>query len=274
MAALLTMPDLTWTVRVSRWTWEYKFSSTGHVSWRDPWNGMHGKGTWRIEADNKLKTRWHGSATTEDWDLPINPSAATGTCYMEEGTYDLQAVAQDYFLQPGDVVYSGLELTRTKGRRATIIYSDVVRSGGTIAWICNNPGNIQAWNQWAEKHGAYKGKHLDVPAVGGRYAIFPDRTAGLKAIGSLLRGYGRLTIRQAIYQYAPKEHGNNPEAYTARVAQGLKLPDDTYLTDLSDEQMLQMVTVISGVEDAQEGTTWARSSPDLPNDIRQRLSPL
>lgn len=272
---LLTMPDLTWTVRVfdgvSQWTWEYKFTRTGKVSWKDPWNGMHGNGTWRIEGD-KLKTSWSGSETTEEWKVPIDPSRATGTCVMKGNTYSLEAVARDYFLQPGDVVYSGRELIRTKGWRATIIYEHEVRSGGTIAWICNNPGNIQAWTQWAEGHGAYKGKHLDVPGVKGRYAIFPDKTTGLKAIGSLLRGYGRLTIRGAIFKYAPPEHGNNPEWYTAQVAQGLKLPDDTYLTDLNDEQMLQMVTVITRVETTDEGWSGPRDSAELDNDIRLRLA--
>jgi hypothetical protein len=276
MAMLLTMPDLTWRVRVfdgvSQWVWEYKFLRKGNkVSWRDPWNGMHGDGTWRIEGD-KLKTTWTGSETTEDWDVPINPSLAKGTCIMKGKMYSLEAVARDYFLQPGDVVYSGEEIFRTKGLYATIIYEHEVRTGGTIAWICNNPGNIQAWTDWAERHGAYKGKHLSYTAVGGRYAIFPDETAGLRAIGYLLKDYGRVTIRQAIFKYADKEHGNDPEAYTARVVQALKLPDDTYLTDLSDDQMLQMVRTITRVETTKAGTTRPRNSPDLDNDIRQRLS--
>jgi hypothetical protein len=277
MAMLLTMPDLNWTVRVydddDSWTWVYKFSRTGTVSWKDPWNGMHGNGTWRIEG-TQLKTRWFGSKTTEEWDVPINPTGTDGTCHMKGTDYTLSAVANDYFLQPGDVVYSGDQLINTKPPRlATIIYEGEVRTGGTIAWICNNPGNIQAWRPWAEQHGAYKGKHLDVPGVG-RYAIFPDRTTGLSAIGSLLRGYGRLTIKDAIFRYAPPGHGhNNPEAYTKSVAQGLNLPDSTNLTDLSDDQMLQMVAIIVGVEDTRGGTTWSRDNADLPNDIRQRLTP-
>src|SRR5579863_5037267 len=105
MALLLTMPDLKWTVRVDRWTWTYKFSRSGAVMWRDPWNGMHGAGHWRIAGD-KLKTTW-ASKTTEEWDMPIDPDGTTGTCYMEEGTFDLRAVAQNYYLDPGDVVYSG-----------------------------------------------------------------------------------------------------------------------------------------------------------------------
>jgi hypothetical protein len=279
MAKLLTMPDLTWAVRVfdgsNQWVWEYKFTRIGNkVSWRDTWNGMHGNGTWRIEGD-KMKTSWSGSATTEEWDVPIDPSLAKGTCVMKGKEYKLEAVAQGYFLQPGDVVYSGTPLFRvTVPSPATIIYELEVRSGGTIAWICNNPGNIQAWTDWAEHHGAYKGKHLDVPSVKGRYAIFPDRTAGLKAIGSVLRGYPKgFTIREAIFKYAPPEHGNNPEAYTKQVRDTLKLPDDTLLKDLNEMQILQMVTTITRVEDEKTGDTWPRNSTDLPNDIRQRLSP-
>jgi hypothetical protein len=277
MAMLWTMKyDLTWTVRVfdgvSQWVWEYKFLRIGKVSWRDKWNGMNGNGTWSIERDT-MKTRWVGSETTEDWDVPINPSLAKGTCTMKGRTYTLEAIAQNYFLQPGDVVYSGEPLVKTSGWRATIIYEDKVRSGGTIAWICNNPGNIQAWTDWAEHHGAYKGKHLDVPGVKGRYAIFPDEDTGFAAIGSLLKGKGRVTIKDAIYDYAPEKYGNHPEVYTARVVEGLKLPDDTYLTALSKDQMLQMARIIKRVETTEEGKTWARDRADLDPDILERLPP-
>ena len=121
----------------------------------------------------KLITRWTGSTTWEEWDVPINPNGAKGTCYMKEGTYGLHAVAQNYYLEAGDVVSTGSPIVRGNGTVASVIYSDEVRTGGTVAWICRNPGNIRD----GDKFGAFKGKKLQVNGVG-TYAIFPDETHG------------------------------------------------------------------------------------------------
>jgi hypothetical protein len=92
---LMTMPDLSWTVRVDRWTWLYVFSHKGTVRWKDNSNGMGGHGTWHIKG-NKLITRWSASKTWEEWDVPINPRAATGKCHMQAGTFDLRAEALNF----------------------------------------------------------------------------------------------------------------------------------------------------------------------------------
>jgi hypothetical protein len=281
MPNLLTMPDLTWNVRVfdsvSQFVWEYKFSRDGNkVTWRDTWNGMSGQGTWAIDGDT-MTTTWSGSTTTEAWKVPIDPTFATGTCNMKGKEYKLEAVAQDYFLHPGDVVYSGVPLDSVNPPwPATIIYEHEVRTGGTIAWICNNPGNISAWKPGAaESLGAYKGKHLNVPSVNGRYAIFPNEDAGFKAIGLNLTGggYRGLTIREAMYKYAPPEHkGNNPEAYIRTITSALNLKDTDRLPT-GGEQLVRMAKAITGQEGTKPGRQWPRDSPDLPNDIRLRLPP-
>lgn len=269
---LLTMLDLRWIVRVypegatnPRWSWYYTFTSKGAVSWKDPWNGMHGNGNWRMESGSMI-TRWTGSKTWEDWDVPINPDAATGTCHMSDGTYDLRAVAQNYYLQPGDVVYSGLPIVATKPPTvATIVYADEIRTGGTIAWICNNPGNIRD----GSKYGAYKGKQLQVKGLGG-YAIFPDTATGLNAVVSVLKGYGRVTINQAMHKYAPKGDGkNDPGAYARTVAGALGVKDTAFLNTLD---LTRMAEVITGVETTTKGTSWPRSGLEGPGDIRMRLS--
>jgi hypothetical protein len=92
---LMTMPDLSWTVRVDRWTWQYDFSRKGTVRWKDNSSGMGGHGTWHIKG-NKLITRWVASKTWEEWDVPINPRAATGKCHMHGVTYDLRAQALNF----------------------------------------------------------------------------------------------------------------------------------------------------------------------------------
>ena len=267
MAMIMTMPDLTWTVRVGSWTWIYKFSRKGTVTWRDPWNGMHGSGHWRI-AGSTMTTTWAPSATTEQWDVPLDTNGATGKCSMKGTTYDINAVAQDYYLKPGDVVYTGDTIIRGNGTAATIVYDDEVRTGGTVAWLCKNPGNIRD----GDKYGAFPGKQLYVNKAGA-YAIFPDELTGLMAVIAVLRVYGRVTISQALHKYAPKGDGNNaPGTYAAVVAKGLGLSVDTYLPTLSDEQMMRMATVMTGVETTTPGTAWARGDSGIPYDLAQRLA--
>src|SRR5262245_22335775 len=55
----------------------------GTVSWRDPFNGKHGNGSWRIEK-NSLIIRWHASTSWEEWDVPIFPQHATGLVHWPE----------------------------------------------------------------------------------------------------------------------------------------------------------------------------------------------
>jgi hypothetical protein len=254
------MPDLTWRVRVHNWTWTYTFSHLGSVTWRDPFNGRHGSGSWRVQGD-KLLTRWFGSQTWEEWDLPINPLSATGSCHMEEGTYDLWAEAQHYYLQPGD--------TLTVGNKKYVIYPDEVRSGGTVAWVCRNPGNIRS----GEKYGAYKGKSFQTKSVGA-FAIFPDEETGMRAIISVLKGYGHVTVAQAMHKYAPSGDGvNNPDKYGRTVAKGIGVDVGTYVDTLNDTQLQAFAAQIKIVEGWQEGDPVPRDSPKLPEELRQRLAP-
>jgi hypothetical protein len=270
ISMLLTMPampHLQWRVTVKPWTWIYTFSDTGTVSWLDPFNKMTGKGTWRIVGDT-MTTRWVNSKTWEEWDVPFNPQGTDGTCHMA-GNDDrqLHAVALNFHLQPGDVVYKGAPIQNSGGIVASIIYPDEVRSGGTIAWICKNPGNIRD----GDKFGAYKGKKLHVGKAGA-FAIFPDETTGLMAVVGVLRGYGRVTLSQAMQKYAPRTDGHNdPDKYASILSSGMRLSINTYLPSLSDEQMLRLAYLITGVERTAPGRTFSWDDPDLPGEIRQRL---
>jgi hypothetical protein len=122
---LATMPDSTWTVTVKPWTWIYTFSSSGSVQWRDPFNGMSGKGTWNREGD-KLVTRWHGSTTVEWWDVPIETSLATGICTMKGKKHSLTAVATSV-----KVIESEAQevFTRTPASRARFLERCTLASG-------------------------------------------------------------------------------------------------------------------------------------------------
>jgi hypothetical protein len=95
---LLEMPDSRWTVvcenASKRFVWLYVFSKNGTVRWKDEGNGMTGSGTWRIQG-GKLHTKWLNSATTEEWNHPIDPGNWTGSCKMKGLSYSLRAVARD-----------------------------------------------------------------------------------------------------------------------------------------------------------------------------------
>jgi hypothetical protein len=227
---------------------------------------MNGRGSWQV-AGGALRIRWFNSQTTEEWDIPLDSKAATGKCKMAEGTFDLSASALDFYLAPGDVIYSGEIVRRTNYTRATIIYNDWVKSGGTVAWICNNPGNIRDGSEY----GAFKDRQLHIPGAGA-FAIFPDDDVGLEAVVKLLRVYGRVTILQAIHKWAPKGDGsNNPDAYAKRVCDTIGLPSSTYLPTLSDDQLLDMAQAMTKVEESQIGKVWRYGDPEIPFDIRQRL---
>jgi hypothetical protein len=257
MTLLRTMPDLTWTVRVDPYTWIYTFSRRGTVSWRDPFNGSHGSGSWRIEGE-KLIVRWP-SGSHDEWDIPINPSYATGTCYMDGETHDLWAEAQNYYVQPGDVV--------TVGDKKYVIYPDEIRVGGTVAWICRNPGNIRD----GDKYGAYKGKKFNTKSAGA-FAIFPDEATGMKAVVSVLKNYGNTTIAKTMESYAPKKDGHNdPEKYARILADRLGVSVDTPVNALSSTQLEAFAQQIKAVEGWEPGDYLSRSSPDLPLEVRQRL---
>ena len=88
-------PDLNpvgdWSVAVGQWNWIYSFDATGKVTWRDPLNGMNGKGTWKVIPGNVTFT-WASSTTTESWKTPIKPTEQKGTTTMKGTTYEVNAV--------------------------------------------------------------------------------------------------------------------------------------------------------------------------------------
>jgi len=84
-------PTGAWDVRVSRWYWIYQFSADGSVTWRDPYNGRNGAGTWNSNG-TQISFKWKNSKTVETWDIPFKTDPRTGSCEMEgEPRYDVIA---------------------------------------------------------------------------------------------------------------------------------------------------------------------------------------
>jgi hypothetical protein len=162
-------------------------------------------------------------------------------------------------LEPGDVAL-------VSGKKY-VIYADEVRQGGTVSWLCRNPGNIRS----GERYGAFKGKKYVTDSVGA-FAIFPDEGTGHAAILKLLNDYGHITILDTMKKYAPTGDGkNNPDAYAASVAKRIGVSVDTYLDELSEAQKQRFAAQIKQVEGWKAGSSFTRDDAKLPDEIKQRL---
>jgi hypothetical protein len=102
---------------------------------------------------------------------------------------------------------------------------ETTRSGGTRSWRNFNPGNISK-GSFADSCGAI--------GADSRFAAFPDETTGLAAIVSLFKAksYRDLTLRKAIYRYAPPSDNNDSEAYVDAVSRTLGVSAETIVHDL------------------------------------------
>jgi hypothetical protein len=180
-------------------------------------------------------------------------------CYVWPLIASIQVTVSD--LMPGDMV--------KVGGKKYVIYDDEVRSGGSIAWICRNPGNIRN----GDPYGAFRGKKFDA-GTSGKFAIFPDEATGFAAIIPVLKGYGHITILQCMEKYAPRGDGaNDPDRYAATVAGKLGVGVETFLDSLTDAQLQAVRDQIKVVEGWIPGTTFKRDDANLPDEIKRRLLP-
>ena len=82
---------------------------------------------------------------------------------------------------------------------------------GTLSWRNNNPGNIE-YTPRAQGYGAI--------GTDGRFAIFPDEVTGWQALRRLLmEKYAEYSIADLMSKYAPREDGNDTEAYIQFISQ-------------------------------------------------------
>jgi len=137
-------------------------------------------------------------------------------------------------------------VTKVNGSQTKIKYtlpdnSGFIRSGGSIAWRFFNPGNL-------------RGSDLQCTTIktspNGSFAVFPDAKTGEQALYNLLSSspsYRDLTVRKAIYKYAPPS-GNNTAAYVNKLKNaGINV--DVKLSDLTEEELRhlqEMIMIIEG----------------------------
>lgn len=129
----------------------------------------------------------------------------------------------------------------------------VRRSGGTISWRCNNPGNL--------KYGDFSRKNKSVGAGPGNHAVFPTYFDGLTAQEQLLFAEGsryiNRTIAEAIAIYAPvsdPDAKNDPIAYANFISRKIGVHSGTVLRDLNDLQRVKMMFAMHQMEGFKVGT--------------------
>ncbi|PJK01105.1 hypothetical protein CO641_04065 [Lysobacteraceae bacterium NML91-0213] len=117
----------------------------------------------------------------------------------------------------------------------------LLRSGGTLAWRLNNPGNLRPSR-------LYEGVIGTADTPNGRFAIFASPEAGRTEKRKLLRrGYDHLSLRDAIYKYAPPNE-NDTEKYLAFVKRRTSLGENTLLSTMSDAQLGDIMAAMEQME--------------------------
>lgn len=135
--------------------------------------------------------------------------------------------------------------------------SHLLRTGGTVAWRFNNPGNLRPGRSGNAIYGAIgvgKTKH------NGSFLIFSSYQEGRKQKKLLLRRkYNDRTIYtmlagvddgkgNLIEGYAPASDHNDPADYAQTIADHIGQPTTTKLSDLSDAQLDSMMDAMETKE--------------------------
>lgn len=125
------------------------------------------------------------------------------------------------------------------------------RKGGTVAWRCNNPGNLKL-GPFAKSMGA-------IGQDAGGHAVFTTKDHGIQAQFVLLfdekSPYWNLTLLDAIKRYAPTGDANNqPSKYQGYITNKTKIPATKKLKSLTHNEKMAMLEAMWIYEGYKEGT--------------------
>jgi hypothetical protein len=162
------------------------------------------------------------------------------------------------------------------GGKSWVLHATEVRTGGSSAWLANNPGNMDRTAD-TDAWGGYEGKTLKWGDH--RFALFPSEAVGLRAVRRFLRKHQReRNINLMMAMFAPAgDVGNEPSAYAKQVADALGVPVTTLVKSLTDAQIETFALAIQTVEGWKAGTTYDRraqatkDNTDIPQAVRDRL---
>lgn len=138
------------------------------------------------------------------------------------------------------------------GKLFTVQYFDeegnmVIRSGGTRAWRCNNPGNLHASSYSTGKDRRSIGTAGDDEDT---YAVYPDYATGHEALVVMLKGsvYSPLTLRAAMRRYDK----NNPK-YIDIIVKETGFDPGRKIKSLNDKEFEKFWRAIEKTEKWEEG---------------------
>ena len=118
-------------------------------------------------------------------------------------------------------VKAALKQAKTK---RYIVYKDLVKVGGTLAWRANNPGNLR--NASA--------KIARVSGAVGKFAVFATLDDGREAQKNLyLKTYGGMKVRDAVAKLTPSSENDTKQYLKDLQAQGINL-DDTVQSQIDE----------------------------------------
>jgi len=122
-----------------------------------------------------------------------------------------------------------------------------IRSGGTRAWRCNNPGNLLASPYSRGKNRRSIGQAGDGK---NEYAVYPDYATGHEALVVMLKGgiYSPLTLRAAIKRY----DSTNPK-YIDEIVKITGFDPERTIKSLSSREFELFWKAIEQVENLEEG---------------------
>lgn len=119
------------------------------------------------------------------------------------------------------------------------VYSDhtEIRSGGSLAWRSNNPGNLR----WSKSE---IGRSGDVVGE----CIFPDYYTGkFELVALVLRKYSKYTIPQMMEQYAPRSE-NSTSQYTKNLLKVTRISKYKVIHDMTDTELNRLLNAIEQYE--------------------------
>lgn len=123
------------------------------------------------------------------------------------------------------------------------------RTDGTVAWRCNNPGNLKI-GSFARSMGA-------IGSDKGGHAVFPTYEMGWQAHYTLLFNeespYYRLTLLDAMKRYAPEYDGNNPTQYQRFITKKTGVDANRVFKTLTNDEKIGIVECMQIFEGYKEG---------------------
>ncbi|MEI9997617.1 MAG: hypothetical protein WDM91_23685 [Rhizomicrobium sp.] len=128
-----------------------------------------------------------------------------------------------------------------------------VRTGGTLAWRDNNPGNLRHAPDAIGTNSVYSAAAANHVAP---MAIFPDVQAGLDAQEHLLFGpsYRNLSIADAMTKYAPPTDSNPTDVMIAKLSAAAGVPSTTIMSALTPDQRMAFMAQEQAIEQSRPGT--------------------